>query len=153
MSRAHQLLVAVMLTASVGACNESGTVAVHSLNFKGVQNVDVARLKNALATRENSTVPVVGWQLPWGRKNYFDRGRFDADLKRIEAFYADRGFPDARVTDFDVKLNQKQDAVDVTLTIAEGEPVVVAAVDFQGFDPIPQQHLDQMKRQVPLTVG
>jgi len=153
MRRARQLLVAVTLAASVAACNESGTVAVHSLNFKGVQNVDVARLKNALATRENSKVPVVGWQLPWGRKNYFDRGRFDADLKRIEAFYADRGFPDARVTDFDVKLNQKQDAVDVTLTIDEGQPVRVAAVEFRLFDAIPEQHLAQLKKQIPLTVG
>ena len=153
MSRARQLLAAVTLAASVAACKEGGTIAVHSLNFKGVNNVDVARLKNALATRENSTVPVVGWQLPWGRKNYFDRGRFDADLKRIEAFYADRGFPDARVTDFDVKLNKKQDAVDVTLTIDEGQPVKVAAVEFRGFDAIPEQHLEQMKRQIPMTVG
>ncbi|HUR32244.1 MAG TPA: outer membrane protein assembly factor BamA, partial [Vicinamibacterales bacterium] len=137
----------------VSACREGGTVAVHSLNFKGVRGVDLARLKSALATRENSKVPVVGWQLPWSKKNYFDRGRFDADLKRIEAFYADRGYPDARVTDFDVQLNSKQDAVDVTLTIDEGQPVRVSAVEFRGFDAIPAQHLDQMKKQSPLTIG
>ena len=39
-----------------------------------------------------------GSRLPWGRKRFFDRRAFDADLKRIEAFYRDRGFPDARVT-------------------------------------------------------
>ena len=72
----------------------------------------------------------MGWKLPWGKKNYFDRCRFDADLKRIQAFYADRGYPDARVTGFDVKLNDKQDSVDVTVTIDEGEPVTVAAIDF-----------------------
>ena len=75
--------------------------------------------------------------MPWGKKAYFDRSRFDADLKRIQAFYADRGYPDARVTGFDVKLNDKQDAVDMTVTIAEGEPVTVAAIDFVGFDVIP----------------
>ena len=41
-----------------------------------------------------------------GKEELFISGRFDADLKRIE-FYADRGFPDARITDFDVKLNDR----------------------------------------------
>jgi outer membrane protein assembly complex protein YaeT len=153
MSRARHLAIAVVLLLSAAACKEGGTVAVHSLKFNGVKNVDVSRLKNALATRENAKVPVVGWELPWGRKNYFDRGRFDADLKRIQAFYADRGYPDARVTDFDVKLNGKQDAVDVTLTIDEGEPVKVVAVDLRGFEVIPPDHLNQMRRQMPLTIG
>jgi hypothetical protein len=34
--------------------------------------------------------------LPWGRKRYFDRAVFDADLGRIEAYYGDRGFPTPR---------------------------------------------------------
>lgn len=128
-------------------------MAVHSLEFKGATHVDVALLKSALATRENAMVPVVGWQLPWSKKNYFDRGRFDADLKRMQAFYADRGFPDARVTDFDVKLNRKQDAVDVTITIDEGQPVTVAAVEFRGFDSVPADHLQQLQKQNLLVVG
>jgi outer membrane protein assembly complex protein YaeT len=145
-------LIAVLVLAA-SACKEGGTIAVHSLDFKGVQHVDVDRLKAALATKENTKVPVVGWELPWGRKNYFDRGRFDADLKRIEAFYADRGYPDARVTDFDVQLNDKQDAVDITLTIDEGQPVTIAGVEFRGFDAVPADHLESMKKSMPLKVG
>ena len=71
----------------------------------------------------------------------------------MQAFYADRGYPDARVTGFDVKLNDKQDAVDLTVTIAEGEPVKVAALKFSGFDVIPPAHLDDLKKRVPLKVG
>src|SRR6266567_6980263 len=123
----------VALTAAA-ACKEGGTIKVHSLSFKGVKAVDASRLKDALATRQSS-------KIPWGKKYFFDRSRFDADLKRVQAFYADRGYPDARVTGFDVKLNDKQDQVDVTLTIAEGEPVRVAAVTFDGFDVIPQDRL------------
>ena len=77
----------------------------------------------------------------------------DADLKRIQAFYADRGFPDARVTDVDVRLNRTQDAVDVTVTIDEGQPVTVAAVEFRGFDAVPAGHLQQLQKQNPLVVG
>lgn len=140
------IVFAGLLIAAAG-CKEGGTVRVHSLNFKGVQAVDVARLRDALATRQSD-------RLPWGKKTFFDRARFDADLKRVQAFYADRGFPDARVTGFDVKLNDKQDSVDITVTIAEGDPLKVAAINFVGFnDVIPPARVDTLKSQTPLKVG
>ncbi len=140
------VLVLVAFATVSGGCKEEGTIQVHSLTFKGVQKVDEARLKNALATRQNS-------KIPWGKKRYFDRTRFDADLKRVQAFYADRGYPDARVTGFDVKLNDKQDAVDLTITITEGEPVKVASINFTGFDVIPPDHLDALKKRAPVKIG
>lgn len=140
-------IVLTGLLVSAAGCKEVGTVLVHSLDFKGVQAVDPSRLRAALATRQSD-------RLPWGKKAFFDRSRFDADLKRIQAFYADRGYPDARVTAFDVKLNDKQDAVDITVTISEGQPVKVAAVDFVGFeDVIPPAQLATLKNQIPLKVG
>jgi outer membrane protein insertion porin family len=139
------LLAIAILTASA-ACKETGTIKVHSLKFNGVKAVDEGKLKDALATRQSS-------KIPWGKKYFFDRSRFDADLKRIQAFYADRGYPDARVTGFDVKLNDKQDEVDLTVTIAEGNPVLVKAIDFTGFEGIPAAHLNDLKNRVPLKVG
>jgi outer membrane protein assembly factor BamA len=140
------IFFAGLIMAAAG-CKEGGTVLVHSLNFKGVQAVDAAQLRDALATRQSD-------RLPWGKKALFDRARFDADLKRIQAFYADRGYPDARVTSFDVKLNDKQDSVDITVTIAEGAPVKVVAINFVGFDDvIPAAHLATLKNQVPLKIG
>src|SRR5215813_7281506 len=116
---------AVVVAAS--ACRETGTITVHSIKFQGVKSVDESALKNALVTKPNS-------KFFWGAKRFFNRSQFDNDLKRIVAFYSDRGFPHARVSNFDVKLSAKQDTVDVTLTIDEGEPVVVASIDYQGFD-------------------
>jgi outer membrane protein assembly complex protein YaeT len=139
--------VTLAALAIVGAaCRENGTIKVRSLSFKGVNAVDEGRLKAALATRQSS-------KIPWGKKAYFDQARFDADLKRIQAFYADRGYPDARVTGFDVKLSDKQDEVDLTVTIAEGEPVTVASIAFTGFDVIPPDHLAEMEKRLPLKVG
>ena len=117
----------VLLAASMAtsASADDGQVIVHSLTLKGVQAIDESRLKGALATKPSS-------RIPWGKKYVFERARFDADLKRIQAFYADRGFPDARVTTFDVKLNDKQDRVDLTVTIDEGKPVLVTAVIVRG---------------------
>jgi len=135
-----------LITTLTAACKEEGSIKVHSLKFQGVKAVDEARLKSALATKESS------W-IPWGKKYYFDRSRFDADLKRMKAFYSDRGYPDARVTGFDVKLNDKQDQVDLIVTIAEGDPVKVAAIEFVGFDVIPPNHLDDLKKRAPLKAG
>jgi outer membrane protein assembly complex protein YaeT len=130
----------------VSGCKEEGTVVVKSIKFNGVNAVDASRLRNALATRQSA-------KLPWGRKYYFDRSRFDADLKRVEAFYADRGYPNARVTGFDVQLNDKQDAVEITVTVDEGDPVTVADVELIGFEVIPQDHLQTMRNRLPLKVG
>ena len=145
--RFSSCVAALVAAAALAAgCKEEGTIQVHRLAFNGVKAVDESRLRDALATRQNS-------KIPWGRKSYFDRSRFDADLKRIQAFYADRGYPDARVSGFDVKLNDKQDAVDITVTIAEGEPVLVAAINFVGFEDIPADHFVKMKDAAPLKVG
>jgi outer membrane protein insertion porin family/translocation and assembly module TamA len=137
-------LVAITLTGI--ACREQGTVVVKSLSFNGVTAVDEGRLRNALATRQSS-------RLPWGRKSYFNRNQFDQDLKRIQAFYADRGYADARVTGTDVQLNDEQDAVEITLTIEEGEPVRIAAVEFVGFEVITPGHLDDIRERMPLAMG
>jgi outer membrane protein insertion porin family/translocation and assembly module TamA len=140
-------LAALIAAAAFAAgCKEEGTIQVHRLSFNGVKAVDESRLRDALATRQNS-------KIPWGRKAYFDRTRFEADVKRIQAFYADRGYPDARVSGYDLKLNDKQDAVDITVTVAEGEPVTVAAINFIGFEDIPADHFSKMKDDAPLKVG
>src|SRR6266550_3212758 len=113
------LLVALFL----GGCREQGDIKIHSLDFQGVKQVDKKALAAALQTKRGS-------RLPWGHKTYFDRRAFEADLERLQAFYRDRGFPDARVASFDVKLNDKQDQVDVVVKISEqgagGSQVTVA---------------------------
>ena len=141
---AVSLLAACAILAA--GCQDEGTIEVHSITFKGVKAVDETRLRNALATRQSS-------KIPWGKKRFFDRTRFDTDRRRIEAFFADRGYPDARITGFDVKPNAKQNAVDITVTIEEGEPVRVAAINFVGFDAIPPGHFDDLKKRATLKVG
>jgi outer membrane protein assembly complex protein YaeT len=133
------------LVAAAPACKESGTIRVNSINFKGVKNVDESALKGALATKASS-------KFFFGKKRFFDRNQFENDLKRIAAFYSDRGYPHARITNFDVKLSTKQDAVDVTLTVDEGDPVIVASIDYQGFEVIPEGHLNTVKKEAPVKV-
>jgi outer membrane protein assembly complex protein YaeT len=138
-------LFALAATLAGPACHEDGEIRIASLDFIGVEQVDEDALKRALQTREGA------W-LPWGRRRYFDRRAFDADLKRIEAFYGDRGFPDAHVTSFDVDLNEAQDAVSITVHITEGEPIRVAAIELVGFEVLPEKDGERLREAMQLRV-
>ncbi len=129
-----------------GCIEGQGTVRVNSVKFTGVKAVKTGQLKSVLATVQSD-------KLPWGTKHYFTREQFEADLKRIAAFYKDRGYPDAKVRSFDVKLNDKQDAVDVTVNIDEGQPIVVEAIEMSGLDPLPPAHVTELKARMPLQAG
>jgi outer membrane protein assembly complex protein YaeT len=130
-----------------GCIEEQQTpIKVDHLRFTGVKAVKKSQLSSVLATAQSS-------RLPWGTKHYFTRNQFEADLKRIVAFYRDRGYPDAKVASFDVKLNQKQDAADITVNIDEGQPILVEQIEFIGFDVLPPQHFASLRSGVPLKVG
>ena len=61
---------------AAGACEEpEGAVVVRSLQFVGIEAGSESALRAAVATRRSS-------RLPWGRKAYFDRTRFEAGLVR-----------------------------------------------------------------------
>jgi outer membrane protein assembly complex protein YaeT len=137
--------LAFLLLAAAG-CKEEGGVKVSSFTFNGNEAVSTGQLKQVLATQPSS-------KLPWGQKHYFSREQFEADLKRIVAFYTDRGFPNARVTGFDVQLSEDQSSVDITLNIDEGAPLVVERIAFEGFDPMTEGALAFVRRRLPQQEG
>lgn len=135
-----------LMAVVAASCKEDGGVKVTSFSFNGTKAVTPGQLKSVLATSSSS-------KIPWGQKHYFSRDQFEADLKRIVAFYKDRGYPDARVTSFDAKLNDTQTSVSITVNISEGEPVRVERVTFSGFEPLPEQHRRALENELPLKAG
>src|SRR5690349_24995085 len=107
-----RVVVLCVIAAAATSCKEEGGVKVTSFTFKGTKAVTPAQLKSVLATSASS-------KIPWGQKHYFSRDQFEADLKRIVAFYRDRGYPDARVTSFDAKLYDTQSSVAIAGKIAQ----------------------------------
>jgi outer membrane protein insertion porin family/translocation and assembly module TamA len=122
------LLACAMLFAT--ACHEEG-IKVTNFTLEGVHAFKPTEVLNVLATRKSG-------MLPWSRKHGFDKAQFEADLKRIQAFYVDRGYPNARVTSVDAKVNDKRDAVSLHIVIDEGAPVVVDDVRYEGFEALPE---------------
>jgi len=136
----------VVFALMTSACRETGDVQVSSIKFRGTQAIKPEELKAIIATQENGFIP-------WSRKHYLDREEFDRDVKRIEAYYADRGYPKAKVVGVDVQLNANKDKADITVEIAEGEPVIVEQVSFEGLDAIPADHRDRLPGQLPIKSG
>jgi outer membrane protein insertion porin family len=131
---------------ALAACRETGDVQVSSITFKGTQAIRPDELKAVIATRENGF-------LPWSRKHLFDRGEFDRDVSRIEAYFADKGYPSAKVVGVDVRLNANKDKVDVTVEISEGEPIIVENISFEGLEALPADHLERLPAQLPIKPG
>lgn len=90
---------------------------------------------------------------PWGEKHYFAQDDFNDDLKRVHAFYADRGYPRGRVVTPDVVFSERKDAVSITLHIEEGPPVTIETVDFFGFEELPERTRAYLKRTLPIQPG
>jgi outer membrane protein assembly factor BamA len=134
------------LVASGALAQSSQRIKVTKLELEGVNSIPVGELKQAMATAASS------W-LPWGADRYFNRAQFEADLRRIRVFYADRGFPDAKVASFDLDLNDAQDEVGITLVIEEGEPIIVEEVRYTGFDVLPRRRLERMREGAALKAG
>lgn len=128
------------------ACKEESGVKVSKFTFNGNQAVSNDQLRQVLATQASS-------RLPWGQKHYFSREQFEADLKRIVAFYTDRGYPDARVTSFDVRLSEDQTSVDISLNVSEGEPIRVERIAFEGFESLPPNALTTLQKNLPMKAG
>src|SRR5262245_52307127 len=140
------LFVVLVGLMCVAGCREDGDIQISGLSFNSLRQVGKGALANALQSKQRS------W-IPWSRKRFFDRRAFEADLKRIEAFYRDRGFPDARVRSFDVKLNDAQDKVNITLDISEGDPIVVESIELRGFDVMRPFRQRRLRESLPLMAG
>src|SRR5687768_4919992 len=140
------LATVVLIVMTAAACRETGDVQVTSIKFRGATAVKADELKGIIATQESGF-------LPWSRKRFFNRVEFDRDVRRIEAFYADRGYPRAKVVGVDVELNDAKDKAAISVEINEGEPTIVENVSLEGFDGIPADHLDRLRARLPITAG
>jgi len=145
--RATRFALLPLVFVTLAACKEDQAgVEVKDLSFTGNTAVSSAQLESILATAQSA-------KLPWGARQYFNRQEFEADLKRVVAFYRDRGYPDARVRSFDARLSDDQKSVRLRIDVEEGDPIRVERVVLTGLDPIPEEHLRDLETRLPLKAG
>ena len=121
-------------------------IKVTKLAIEGSKAFTSKQITAVLGTRVSS-------RFFWGRKRYFDRRTFDDDLKRVVRFYQDHGYRNARVTAVTADLNDQQDAVALSITVDEGAPRLVAQLDFVGFDALPPEDLEKLRKNIALEAG
>lgn len=140
-------LTALGLALGVAAgCRDGEGLTVRHLAFEGVRQVRESDLRATMLTVS------AGWW-PWSGKTFFSRQDFDDDLQRLEAFYAARGFPDARVHAFRTHYLDGKTKMDLTVVIDEGAPLAIGAVEWMGFDVLPEAHRADLRRRANLVIG
>ncbi|MBI1874284.1 MAG: BamA/TamA family outer membrane protein [Acidobacteria bacterium] len=139
------VLVAGSSAAQVKPQPPETRIKVVSFSIHGLHAFGESEIKRELATRSS------GW-IPWSRAQYFDPEAFEADKRRIETFYATRGYPKARVESAETRFNEAHTEVDLVMRVVEGEPILVDAVDLVGFEGAPADHVAKVRAHLPIKV-
>jgi outer membrane protein assembly factor BamA len=130
-----------------------GRSAVDSVKFSGNASINSDDIGEKLATAESprflGLFPGIVYEY-----NVFDRFVLDRDLQRVERYYRERGYYQARARAgrvFFVSSNK----VKVEILIAEGRPTRVERVDLHGVEELPKTIADEASRSArgPLDKG
>jgi len=102
-------------------------VRVEDIQFKGNKKMSSGKLEKAIQTQANPWYRLI---LFWIDSKIFNEQKFLNDLLRVEKFYQQEGFLEARVTDYQINYNNKGDEVNLVIFVDEGEPTKVNTVHF-----------------------
>ena len=115
---------------------------------KSILSVTKIRHANCavMATQERSFFS------PWTRGSDYNPSAVDADLLRLQKFYFDRGYLDVRAAVAKVEGNDAGNAVQLHITIEEGEITMVREVVVRVKGPMPpgSPSADTLKNDLPL---
>lgn len=142
----RRLALALLLTAAAPVYAQDNLVRVRSLTITGVEAFPISRIRAVLQTRASG-------RFFWGRTRYFDRRAFETDLRRIEAYYIDHGYPDARVDSFDATLDEDQRNIDLSIVVHEGDPITISEVQLEGLAGLTDEEVRDLSTKLPIRAG
>jgi outer membrane protein assembly complex protein YaeT len=95
---------------------------VESVEISGNQKFPAEALLGVMLTNARP------WYRPWAGRPIFDPVTFESDLERLRRFYEARGYYGAEIG-YDLDIDEDQSLVTARISVAEGDPVVVDAID------------------------
>jgi outer membrane protein insertion porin family len=131
---------------TAGTQDADARPAVESVDLLGLEHLKAGDVEKILATRSSS------W-LPWADPKRLDRDELALDLKRIVAYCRDHGFPDAEIVSHDVTLTDEGRKAHVTVRIDEGTPLLVKAVELDGFEVLTDDERQALRDRMPVAIG
>ena len=148
MDRRAAVLALACALGAAGCLRARGTPEeplVVGLRLDGVHSVKADALKEKLATQ-----PSGRWA--WSDAYRLDPDALAADQRRIEAYYRERGFYEARVVGVDQEpVGGDKGRVRIVIRVAEGRPVRVTKLVVNGLDEAPEA--SARAGRLPLRVG
>ncbi|WP_179137711.1 outer membrane protein assembly factor BamA [Candidatus Entotheonella palauensis] len=120
---------------------------VRKVRFQGNNQFSAGALRKAMASKQRPFFP------PWKRGETYNRSTLEADRKRLQKYYFDRGFLNTQVSDPKVEENEEKNTVEITITIEEGPPTLVKTVRIVGHVPPELPPEDQIMSGLALQAG
>lgn len=152
-----------------------GRYGVSSLEVEGAEQVDDEAVLACLATHprpwfgfnlgvypvpecdvppfDKGRVPVRLWTWPWTDWPLYDENVFERDIDRVERWYRARGYYQARVEDVDFVRDETDREMRITISVSEGEPVLVERIGLGGLEGLPAELRAAARKAVRLKVG
>jgi translocation and assembly module TamA len=148
LARATLCFVALAALQLTGGCGKQPPDQrwVRRVTLEGVHTLRRVQILRGLETQRT------GWW-PFATKHWYDPTVLDRDVRRIEALYAANGFFAAKVVKREVKVRPGGRSVDIALTVREGAPTKVVAVELVGLDVLPQPLRDELRGGLGLEPG
>ncbi len=147
MARRGLVLVTLLALGAAGCMSArarpSEEPVLYGVELKGVQAFDEDDILEKLATRPSD-------RFAWQQARRLDPDALAVDARRVEAFYRERGYYDARVVDAQV-VPAGSGRARVVLRVEEGRPVRVETVEVIGLEAAPQAA--ERVRRLPLRRG
>ncbi len=122
-----------------------GDPVLKDLEIVGASQVSPKDLKKKILTEETSWIPFSG-------DKHFDENTWRTDLARIERYYQERGYYQAKVVSSEVKPTGKEE-VSIRVEVDEGEPTAVTRIMLDGGQELPAEHQESLNEAVPFKTG
>ncbi len=100
-------------------------VRVNTVTFHGNKKISDGELKKVIKTKGK---PWTSKFRPWKKPKLYDEGIFFDDLLRVQKFYREEGFWQAKVNDHELIFDDKQDEVNIIIDLEERDPLIVKQV-------------------------
>ena len=151
---ARLLLICVLILACLSCAAKEATLPeeagevpfpeVKKLTFTGNEQFSSRTLRKAIATKQRPLLP------PWKRGELYNPPTLQEDLQRLQKYYFDRGFLDAKARLEKVEEDPETNTVQIVIAIAEGSPTHVKAVQLAGTIPPELAAEQDLLAQLPL---
>src|SRR2546428_1897735 len=122
-----------------------GRPVLAAIRFEGNHSISGGELLDHIAT-----APTSGFFSKTAR--YYDADLFAIDIKRIERWYNQKGFYEAKVENVE-ELRDDKGRVTLLVKINEGRRAVVRKMEFTGAEAVPHDELSDVDDAVPIHPG